>query len=294
MNEDLLVTATDDASLAGGEGVLITDRLILDSRVAVGALSAFRRAAPAFAVFLLVLAAWQFGTGLLGLHSYQLPVPTDILQRVGQDHQALLTDGWFTFWNEALRGYLIGSAIGFLAAVAAWRFKPVALGIIPFAVISSAIPIVALAPALIPIAGSDWQSKVIICAVMTAFPMTVSGYRGLSSVDPLSRELLATYGASELTTFRKLHLPASLPFVFNALKINTTLCLIGAIIAEYFGSPIHGLGLFININAGDLSYKDVWAGVLVACLTGILFYAIVLAVERRLTRWHMSYRGSRT
>lgn len=285
--------ASLESELTGGEGVLVANPVILDSEIrGVQPLTRLLvRILPPLTIFVLVLVLWQFLVPVFGLRDYQLPVPTTIWQAFLSVHSALLMDGWFTFWSEALRGYLIGSALGFLLAVAAWRFSPFARGVLPYAVVSSSIPIVALAPALVVIAGSDWQSKVVICTVMTVFPMTVNAYRGLRSADPAARELLATYGAAEWATFWKLHLPASSPFVFNALKINTTLAMIGAIVAEYFGSPINGLGLFISNNAGNNEYPDVWAGVLVACVIGIGFFGIVLVAERRFTSWHVSYRG---
>jgi NitT/TauT family transport system permease protein len=279
------------SELAGGEGVLVSDRLDLDSRPLDRWTTALLRAIPPLALFILVLVLWQVLVPAFGLKDYQLPVPSKIWDTFLSSRSTLMTDGWFTFWNEALRGFLIGSTIGFVVAVAAWRFSVVARGLVPYAAVSSAIPIVALAPALIPIAGSDWQSKVIICAIMTTFPMTIGAYRGLTSVKPEARELLATYAAGEWTALRKLHLPASLPFAFNALKINATLAVIGAIVAEYFGSPIHGLGLYIFNNAGNNAFPYVWAGVVVACAIGIAFYTAILLLERHFTRWHVSYRG---
>ncbi len=284
-----------EPAILGGEGVLVSEPLLLgaiDSRARSVLDIVYRVAPPAF-VFVLVLVAWQFVVPAIGLQSYQLPTPTRIWQSFEGLHSIILSDGWFTFWNEAFRGYLLGSALGFLVAVCAWRFRSLSLGIMPYAALSSSVPIVALAPALVVICGSDWQSKVVICAIMTVFPMTVSAYRGLESASPAAKELLDTYACSQWTAFRKLHLPASLPFVFNALKINATLAMIGAIVAEYFGSPTQGLGLFIDNSAGLSDFPAVWSGVVVACVIGICFYFAVVVIERRLTSWHVSMRGAR-
>jgi len=278
--------------LAGGEGVLVTDRLVLDSRKpAADPLRLAGRLLPPLVVFILVLVLWQYAVPAAGIQSFQLPTPSEIWSTFVSVHSVVLNYGWFTFWNEALRGYLIGSAAGFLIAVLAWRFSLVARGVMPYAVISNSIPIVAMAPVAVVLFGFDWQSKAVICAVMCVFPMVVNTYRGLRAVDPLSRELLESYGAGEWTAFWKLRLPAALPYVFNGLKINTTLAMIGAIIGEFFGSPPEGLGLFISNQAGINNYSETWAGVLVACVIGIVFYGVVLLVERRLTSWHVSYRA---
>lgn len=276
--------------IIGGEGSIATDVLNVDSSLAQSLPHLVLRVLPPAAVFIMVILVWQVVVPAVGLKDYQLPVPSTIWKTFISSHVVIVSDGWFTFWNEAFRGYLLGSAIGLITAILCWRSTTLARGLLPYAVASSAIPIVALAPALVVIAGSDWQSKVIICAIMTSFPMTVSAYRGLSSVDESSMDLLSTYAADGRHVLLKLHLPAALPFIFNALKINTTLAMIGAIVAEYFGSPSQGLGLYIFNNAGDNVYPQVWAAVLVACVIGILFYLAVLMIERRVTGWHVSYR----
>jgi NitT/TauT family transport system permease protein len=283
------------AEIADTEGVLLKDRVVLDtSRAArVKAKVVFEMGAPPLAAFILVIALWQYAVPALGINSNTLPTPLEIWNTFVAVHAAVVSDGWFTFWNEALRGYVAGSAIGFLVAVLAWRFAPVARGLLPYGVISNSIPIVAMAPVAIVLFGLDWQSKAVICAVMCVFPMLVNTYRGLCSVDPLSSELISSYAAGKWTAFWKLRLPAALPFIFNGLKINTTLAMIAAIIGEYFGSLSQGLGSYINNQSGINNYVETWAAVVVACIVGIAFYLLVLLIERRLTHWHVSYRSDR-
>jgi NitT/TauT family transport system permease protein len=123
--------------------------------------------------------------------------------------------------------------------------------------------------------------------------MVVNAYRGLTTVDPLQLQLMDSYAASRWETFRKLHFPASLPYVFNALKINTTLAMIGAIIGEYFGAQSAGLGYYISTEAGSLAMDQVWAAVVVACIIGICAYLAVVVLERVFTSWHVSFRAGR-
>ena len=142
--------------------------------------------------------------------------------------------------------------------------------------------------------GFDWQSKAAVVVVMTFFPMLVNAVAGLASAGAMERDLMKTYAADYWQTLLSLRLPAALPFVFNALKINTTLAMIGAIVAEFFGTPTVGMGFRISTEVGHLGIDMVWATIVVAALTGSLFYALVAGVERRATFWHASYRARET
>jgi NitT/TauT family transport system permease protein len=107
----------------------------------------------------------------------------------------------------------------------------------------------------------------------------------------MHRDLMHSYGASFGQTFAKLRLPSALPFVFNALKVNSTLALIAAIVAEFFGSPILGLGFRISTEVARLNVDVVWAVIAVAALAGSVFYGAIGAIERVCTFWHPSYRS---
>ena len=139
--------------------------------------------------------------------------------------------------------------------------------------------------------GFDWPSKAAVVVVMTFFPMLVNAVAGLESGNAMEKDLMKTYAAGYWQTLLKLRLPSALPFIFNALKINTTLAMIGGIVAEFFGTPIVGLGFRISTEVGHLSIDMVWAAILVAAVTGSLFYALVASIERRATFWHASFRG---
>jgi NitT/TauT family transport system permease protein len=126
---------------------------------------------------------------------------------------------------------------------------------------------------------------------MTFFPMLVNAAVGLVSAGAMERDLMKTYAASYNQTLVKLRLPAALPFVFNALKINTTLAMIGGIVAEFFGTPTVGMGFRISTEVGHLSIDMVWATIVVAAVAGSAFYALIAGVEQRATFWHASYRA---
>ena len=139
--------------------------------------------------------------------------------------------------------------------------------------------------------GFDWHSKAAVVVVMCFFPMLVNTMEGLAASEPMQRDLMRTYAASYGQTLFKLRLPAAGPFIFNGLKICTTLALIGAIVAEFFGTPIVGMGFRISTEIGRMALDMVWAEIAVAALAGSLFYGLVALIERAATFWHPSQQG---
>jgi NitT/TauT family transport system permease protein len=201
---------------------------------------------------------------------------------------------WPDFQQTAISvgaGYAIGCGAGFAVALLADRYAVVRRGLLPLAGLAGAVPIVGIAPIMVMWFGFDWQSKAAVAAIVTFFPMLVNTLAGLATVDAMHRDLMRTYGAGHWPTLLKLRLPNALPFVFNALKINSTLALISAIVAEFFGSPIYGLGFRISAEVARMNVDVVWAAIALSALAGSLFYGLIALVERVLTFWHPSYRG---
>jgi NitT/TauT family transport system permease protein len=163
-------------------------------------------------------------------------------------------------------------------------------GLLPLGSLVSAIPIVGIAPIMVMWFGFDWPSKAAVIVVMTFFPMLVNTLAGLAAAGDIERDLMHSYGAGYGQTLRKLRLPSALPFIFNALKINSTLALIGGIVAEFFGTPVVGLGFRISVEIGRMNVDMVWATIAVAALAGSMFYGVLALIERGLTFWHPSYR----
>jgi NitT/TauT family transport system permease protein len=239
---------------------------------------------------LAVLALWEAGVRLLHVPAIILPPPSAIAMRLATSVPTLAAD-----FNQTIRGviagYLIGSLAGFVVAVLIDRSQFLQRGLLPIGNLVSALPIVGIAPIMVMWFGFDWQSKAAVVVVMTFFPMLVNAVAGLSSAGAMERDLMKTYGADYWQTLVALRLPVAMPFIFNALKINTTLAMIGAIVAEFFGTPIVGMGFRISAEVGRLQIDMVWATIVVAAVTGSLFYALVAGVERRMTFWHPSYRA---
>ncbi|GIW35697.1 ABC transporter permease [Meiothermus sp.] len=230
-----------------------------------------------------LLRAYQVPPGLI-------PTPSRVLFTFFAVRDVLLQDAFQTVVLEALVGYLIGCGLGVITALLVSRYVFLERGLLPYATVFSSIPIVALAPVLVKMVGIDWQSKAVIVAITVFFPVVVNTFRGLTEVSPLSLDLMRSYAASEVQQYRWLRLPNALPFIFNALKLGTTLAMIGAIVGEFFGANGQGLGFRIQIEAGRFGFDIVWSAIIVASLIGIAWYNLVAWLERRLTGWHVSFR----
>ena len=220
-----------------------------------------------------------------------LPPPSAIGARIAASLPILWADFAQTFLKAVIAGYIVGCGAGFLAALAIDRSPFLKRGLMPVGNLVSALPIVGVAPIMVMWFGFDWPSKAAVVVVMTFFPMLVNTLAGLSAAGAMERDLMRTYAADHATTLAKLRLPAALPFVFNALKINSTLALIGAIVAEFFGTPIVGMGFRISAEMGRMNTDMVWAEIAVAALAGSVSYGLISLVERVSTFWHPSYRS---
>ena len=248
-----------------------------------------RLAAPAlFGVWLVYL--WEVGVIGFGVPQILLPAPHQIAHQLVAQAAVLADDFRQTFLKAVIAGWLAGSGLGLLIAVAIDRVPFLQRGLLPLGNLVSAVPIVGVAPIMVMWFGFDWQSKAAVIVVMTFFPMLINALAGLNQVDAMDRDLMRSYGAGYWQSFFKLRLPSALPFVFNALKINSTLALIGAIVAEFFGSPIAGMGFRISVEVARMNVDMVWATIAVAALAGSVFYGALALLERALTFWHPSYR----
>ncbi|MEM1362641.1 MAG: ABC transporter permease [Pseudomonadota bacterium] len=241
-----------------------------------------------FGITLLVV--WEGLVRGLDVPGVILPPPSAIAVTFAQELDILRADFIQTFVKGALTGYLIGAMSAFAVAVAADRYEFLRLGLLPVGSFMAALPVIGTAPILVMWFGFDWHSKAAVVVVMVFFPILVNAVQGLRASEPMQRDLMATYAAGYWQTFWKLRLPAAMPFVFNGLKIATTLALIGAIVAEFFGSPIVGMGFRISTSIGQLELAMVWAEIVVAALAGSAFYGLIALAERSTTFWHPSQR----
>lgn len=243
---------------------------------------------------LAILALWEGVVRGFSVPPILLPAPSAILARLLGSLPILWADFRQTFLKSVLTGYVFGCGLGFIVAILIDRSPFLQRGLLPIGNFVSALPVVGIAPIMVMWFGFDWQSKVAVVVIMTFFPMLVNTVQGLAASSHMERDLMRTYAAGWGQTLLKLRLPAAWPFIFNALKINSTLALIGAIVAEFFGTPIVGMGFRISAEMGRSNVDMVWAEIAVAALAGSGFYGLVALIERAVTFWHPSVRGGRT
>jgi NitT/TauT family transport system permease protein len=237
-----------------------------------------------------LLVVWEGLVRGLNVAPVILPAPSAIAATIAASLPTLWADFAQTVLKGAFPGFLIGSGAAVATAIAIDRSPFLQRGLLPIGNFVAALPIVGLAPILVMWFGFDWQSKAAVVVVMVFFPVLVNMVAGLQASERMQRDLMATWGASYWQTLVKLRLPAAMPFLFNGLKIASTLALIGAIVAEFFGSPIYGMGFRISTEVGRLGLDMVWATIAVAALAGSAFYGLIALVERGVTFWHPSQR----
>ena len=238
-----------------------------------------------------LLAIWQLVVVGLRVSPVLLPPPSAIGARIATSWPILWEDVVQTVFRGALSGYVIGCGSAILTGLVIDRMPFLRRGLLPVGNFVSALPIVGMAPIMVMWFGFDWQSKAAVVVLMVFFPMLVNTMQGLDAADRMQRDLMRTYAASHVQSLRLLRLPAAAPFLFNGLKICTTLALIGAIVAEFFGSPTSGMGFRISTEVGRLALDMVWAEIAVAAVAGSAFYGAVALVERAVTFWHPAMRS---
>ena len=251
-----------------------------------------RAQAPAIIVALAVIVIWEVGVAAANLQQFILPRPSAIAAAFVAGWPVLQKAAAATLY-EAIGGLVIGVTAGVLTAFAVSRWARVREAILPLAIGASAIPILAAAPIM-----SNWFgilnpfAKMAIVILLTYFPMLINVARGLSQVDESAVELMRASAATEGQILRKVRIPNSLPYFFTALKICTTLSLIGAVVAEYFGGANEVLGRVIVQSSSSLRFDITWSAIAIAAAAGIVMYLAALVAERLVIPWHASQRAA--
>ena len=221
-----------------------------------------------------------------------LPTPQIIFQSLFSNKEIFLADFLQTFVYAVIPGYLMGCFSAFLVALVCDKVFFFKQGLLPLGNFMSALPIVGVAPIMIMWFGFDWQSKAAVIVLMTFFPMLVNSIVGLANTSKMELDLLETYNPNYLQRLIYVRLPNAAPFIFNGLKINSTLALIGGIVAEFFGTPIVGMGFRISTEIGRMNLHLVWATIIVSAFVGSIFYLLLVILEKKITFWHISIRSS--
>jgi NitT/TauT family transport system permease protein len=255
--------------------------------------STLRESAPAMLVFVAVLVLWEVSFLVLGVQSFLIPRPSVIVQSLAEEWGTLIRGVLFT-GMEAVLGLLVGLVLGTAAGFATARWVSARELLLPVAIGASTIPIIAFAPITLNWFGPEsLLPRVTIVAVMVFFPVMVNTIRGLTNVDPGALELLSSYAAGDGQTLFKLRAPNALPYWFTALRIATTLAVIGAVVGEFFGGPLYALGIYITRETGSSRYPSAWAAIVLACALGIGLYLVAVALERLVMPWYAARETAR-
>jgi NitT/TauT family transport system permease protein len=233
----------------------------------------------------LVIVAWQLTVTIGRIAPFIVPAPSEILHE--------LVDQRTNVWNAALAsglnaliGLVGGSVVAVLAAMLASRWRLLSEVSVPFAAVLNALPIIALAPILNNMFETTSSiPRRIVAGIIVFFPVFINTLRGLREVEPVHQDLMHSYAASSWTFAKKVRLPGALPFVFTGLRQASSLAVIAAVVAEYFGGLQNGLGSRITSAAAFTAYPRAWAFVVGACLLGLVFYLTTLLLERLAMPW---------
>lgn len=245
---------------------------------------------PTILIFITVLVLWEVLVRVLGIKQFILPAPSAILDAFLASLSQMISLGLYT-GTEALGGFIIGCSLGIGVSLATSRWTTARETLLPVAIAANSVPIIAFAPVMNNWFGvSNQFSKMAIVAVITFFPMMINMTRGLTLVEPSALELMRSYAVNEWTVLKEVRLPNSLPYMFNAFKVCSTLALIGAVVGEFFGGTRDALGVYITQEAAQFRFQNSWAAIVIACILGITFYLIIVAIERLVIPWHASVR----
>lgn len=240
-----------------------------------------------------IIIMWQTGIlhKLLNTDEYILPYPTRIINIISENSDKIMTNVWASV-EVAVCGLIFGSILGYFVAIIATLFPTFGKGGLTIISAFNAIPIVALAPVII-----NWTkdvssqaevrsmvAKIIVVTIVSMASMSVNAYRGLTELAPFSDDLMKTYAAGKMTEFVKLRLPNSIPYIFTALRVSVPGSVISALVSEYFAEYIIGVGRQIRENILIAQYSTAWAYIVVACIIGIVMYAVLMIIESVLLR----------
>jgi NitT/TauT family transport system permease protein len=226
------------------------------------------------------LLLWELAVRVLKVPAYLLPPPSVIFAAIDRElfvHLAVTS-------VEALTGFAIGSCCAFAAALVFVRSPFLEKGLFPLAITLKTTPLVAIAPLLVLWLGTGWWSKITAAALICFFPVLVNTVKGLKAADAEFFELFRSFGATREQEFRKLRIPYCMPYFFSALKISSSLAIVGAVVGEFVGAT-HGIGYVIMVSSSHLETDVLFAAIFAAAAAGIFLFHLIGWIEQRLIFW---------
>lgn len=217
------------------------------------------------------------------IRPYYLPRPSAIALAIMATPGAYISGLWRTFLETAL-GFVAGSLFGVLMAIIFHRWNTLKELFFPLFVVSQTIPVIAFGAVVVLWFGNTLLAKAVISFYISFLPVTVNTILGFSAVDPRQVQLMRSFGAGDGQILRRLYLPSALPQLFVALKLASSLALVGAIVGEWFGDTT-GLGVLLLQAMYNENMVGIWATIVVSACLGMGLYGIVSLAERRIVFW---------
>lgn len=237
------------------------------------------------ALFVVVVAIWEYGTQLFNVQEYLLPRPSVIIEVLFQQFEKPI------FWShvgitlqEAGIGFLIGVVVAFVLGILVARSALTEKTLMPYVVAFQSVPKVALAPLFVVWFGFGLTSKIVMSAVIAFFPILINVIEGLKAVDKDKVEMLTSFGASEAQIFRMARFPSALPFIFAGLNVGAIFAILGAIVGEFIGAQ-GGLGYMLLQANYNFNIPEMFSALLVLSLIGLMSHMIITALQRKFTFW---------
>ena len=240
----------------------------------------------------LVILGWALAVEVFAIPRYVMPSPAAVWEHILSDWQTLL-DGFRITFIEFLAGFVCGAGAGFVFAVAMDASKTVRGILYPVLIASQAIPIVAISAALTIWLGFGLAPKLVIVALVVFFPVVVNVLDGLAAVDRDVLNLVRSMGASTMSTFRHVKLPATYSPLFSALKLSATFSVTGAVIAEWTASTSGGLGAYLMQANSRLNTAGTFSAIAFLALLGVVSFLLVVLAEYVLTPWKSGSKARR-
>ncbi len=243
-----------------------------------------RQVLPPVILLVALVALWQAAVAAWRIPAFVLPGPAAIGEEFRTYAGPIGSAAAVTGRNAAI-GLIVGAVLGILLAVVAALVRTVDALAEPLVAALSVVPIVALAPVLYSMYGAaSEQARVIVAALAVFVPVYVNTLRGLRQVRPVHRDLMRSLAARPAQVARTVTMPTAVPFVFTGLRLASSLAVISAIVAEYFGGPRSGIGSFITTAAAGSNYAQAWAYVLGGIAVGLVFYGATSVAEHLVAR----------
>lgn len=230
--------------------------------------------------------SWKLLVYMLKIPEYLVPAPEKVGEVFIEDYKILLSNAYITL-IEAIIGFLIANLLSLFVAITISFYSKIEDVVISLAVVLKTIPVIAITPILILWLGSDIFSKFATSALICFFPSMVNVLRGVKSIDNGLLDLFKVYSANRRQLIKMLIIPSILPYLFSALKVSSSLAVVGALVGEFIGSN-KGLGFIIISNYYSLNTVNVFAAIILTSLIGIIFYYAIDLLEKRLIPWNIS------